>query len=91
MGIIDLKIYTYEKFCKRLDYYAVQEFVDRCGKLSFKPKFIITWEVSEKETSKKINEWCNEEQFIGNINKYWLCQIEFEREEDVMAFKLRWM
>lgn len=91
MGITDLKIYTYEKFRKRLDYYAVKEFTKRCRKLPFKPNFVVTWDVPEEETSREINEWYNEEQFIGYINKYWICQIEFEREEDVVAFKLRWM
>lgn len=91
MGITNLEIFTYEKFCKDLEYYAVRKFRDRCRKLPFKPNFIVTWDKPCGETSTKINEWCNEEQFIGHVNKYWLCQIEFEKEEDVVAFKLRWM
>lgn len=91
MGITNLEIFTYEKFCKKLDYYAVKEFTERCNKLPFKIKFISTWDYPTKEISKRINEWYNEEQFIGYINKYWPCQIEFEREEDVVAFKLRWI
>ena len=49
------------------------------------------WHRPSKKISEEINEWCSEEQFIGGINKYWPCQVEFEREEDVVAFKLRWM
>lgn len=89
MGITNLKISTYEDLCKRLD--NAEDFIDRCGKLSFKPKFIVMWHRPSKKISEEINEWCSEEQFIGGINKYWPCQIEFEREEDVVAFKLRWM
>ncbi len=91
MGITNLEIFTYEKFYKILDHYAVAEFTERCNKLSFKPKFIVSWDKPCEETSREINEWCNEEQFIGYVNKYWLCQIEFEREEDVVAFKLVWL
>ena len=89
MGITNLETCTYEEFCEELDF--PKDFMDRCNKLSFKPNFVVTWDVPSRNTSEKINEWYNEEQFIGYINKFWLCQIEFEREEDVVAFKLRWM
>lgn len=89
MGITNLKTCTYEEFCERLDY--EEGFIKRCKELSFEPNFVVTWDRMCAEIGDEINEWYNEEQFIGHINKYWPCQIEFEREEDVVAFKLRWI
>ncbi len=93
MGITDLEIYTYEEFCILLkrENCDIDDFIKRCEKLTFKPNFVVTWDKPREELSKEINEWYNEEQFIGYVNKIWLCQIEFEREEDVVAFKLRWL
>jgi len=92
MGL-DLKIYTYEEFCKRIESQGndVDAFINRCRKLIFKPKFVVTWNTPHSDISSEISRWYYEEIFLGHVNKAWLCQIEFEREEDVVAFKLRWM
>lgn len=90
MGITNVETCTYEKFCEELN--NPEDFTGRCNELPFNPNFVITWKVPSEDMSKEIDKWYNDkEQFIGNINKHWLCQIEFEKEEDVVAFKLRWM
>ena len=88
-----IEIYTFEEFDTHLNLNNCgSDFNDRCNKLPFKPNFIVTWgNGANKKRDNKIQEWYNEQIFIGKTNKFWQCQIEFEKIEDVVAFKLRWI
>ena len=69
-----------------------KEFLYRIAKHDYKTNWIVTWNDWSNETDQQITSWVmnNKKYMSGGVTKSWPCQIEFEYEEDVVAFKLVW-
>ncbi len=87
---MEIKFYNIDELLELLLQMNIDKraFLDRISTYTFEPKIIIIWDGIDKE----INQWYidNKEYMIGQSIESYISQIEFECEEDALAFILRW-
>lgn len=69
--------------------YIINRFSNRIHKLDWVPEMIVMWNDGKK--NELIDLWLKGGHLSGKHNKPYTCQIEFEKIEDAVAFKLIWL